>query len=89
MIAATENGFRRQHPLGGPSLDRHAIDLYHMKQTLGLSCGEETTRQYTETLRQQPTKAIVHDRSPALPTDRPQKMPSRHFLHLALGRNGI
>ncbi|UUO06223.1 hypothetical protein M4951_23060 [Blastopirellula sp. J2-11] len=66
-------------------MDRHAIDLYHLKQRLGLSCGEETTRQYVAALRQQPTPAG----SAPLPQELPPQQPLRHFLHRAIGRLGI
>ncbi|EAQ82846.1 hypothetical protein [Blastopirellula marina] len=70
-------------------MDRHVIDLYQLKQRLGLSCGEETTRQYVAALRQQPTKQSAPAASAPLSPEPLVKQASRHFLHLAIGRLGI
>lgn len=56
---------------------------------MGLSCGIETTRQYVDVLRIQPTKGPLQNRSSTLLSEPAPKRPSRHFLHLALGRIGV
>ncbi|WP_146432373.1 hypothetical protein [Blastopirellula retiformator] len=70
-------------------MDRHAIDFYRLKRKMGLSCGIEATRQYVDVLRQQPTKPSPKARSAAMLSPPAEKLPSRHFLHLALGRIGV